>query len=105
MIIMDGCFFQERTQDMHYEVYPRGVCSTQLDFDLDQNTGSVSNIQFHGGCNGGLKTIAMLVDSWTIDQIAEKFIGVRCGAKTTSCPDQLAKEVQKAWADLKGEGE
>ena len=90
---------------MHYEIYPRGVCSTQLDFDLDQESGKVTNIQFHGGCNGGLKAIAMLVDGWTVDQISEKFTGIRCGGKTTSCPDQLAKEVQKAWADLKVEGE
>lgn len=93
MIIMVGCFFEERIIEMHYEVYPRGVCSTQLDFDLDQKTGNVTNIRFHGGCNGGLKTIAMLVDGWTVDQISEKFLGIKCGQKSTSCSDQLAKEV------------
>lgn len=85
---------------MHYEVYLGGVCSTQLDFDLEEKTGAVTNIKFHGGCNGGLKTIAMLVDGWTADDITEKFMGIRCGQKSTSCPDQLAKEVKKAWAEI-----
>lgn len=88
---------------MHYQVYPRGVCSTQLDFDVDEENGSVTNIQFHGGCNGGLKTIAMLVDGWSVNQISEKFDGIRCGPKSTSCPDQLAKEVKKAWVELQEE--
>ena len=82
---------------MHYEVCPRGVCSSQLDFDLDEENGKVTNIRFHGGCNGGLRAIAILVDGWTADQIFEKFDGLRCGPKSTSCPDQLAKEVKKVW--------
>ena len=88
---------------MYYEVYPKGVCSTQLDFDIDEKNGAVTNVQFHGGCNGGLKTIAMLVEGWTANQIIEKFDGIKCGPKSTSCPDQLAKEVKKAWEELQEE--
>jgi uncharacterized protein (TIGR03905 family) len=82
---------------MHYEVYPKGVCPTELEFDLEGDR--VTNIRFHGGCNGGLKTIASLVDGWTVDQIAEKLEGVTCGPKSTSCSNELVRELKKALAE------
>ena len=82
---------------MHYEVYPRGVCPTELEFDLEGDR--VTNIRFHGGCNGGLKTIASLIDGWTVDQIAEKLEGVTCGPKSTSCSNELVRELKKALAE------
>ena len=39
---------------MHYTFYPKGVCSTQIDLDVDDN-GRVHNIAYTGGCNGNLK--------------------------------------------------
>jgi len=82
---------------MHYEVYPKGVCPTELEFDLEGDR--VTNIRFHGGCNGGLKTIASLIDGWTVDQIAEKLEGVTCGPKSTSCSNELVRELKKALAE------
>jgi uncharacterized protein (TIGR03905 family) len=82
---------------MHYDVYPKGVCPTELEFDLEGDR--VTNIRFHGGCNGGLKTIASLIDGWTVDQIAEKLEGVTCGPKSTSCSNELVRELKKALAE------
>ncbi|MBQ9393484.1 MAG: TIGR03905 family TSCPD domain-containing protein, partial [Oscillospiraceae bacterium] len=50
-----------------------------------------------GGCNGNLKAIAKLVDGWTVSQIEEKLRGNTCGPRPTSCADQLAIAVRRAY--------
>lgn len=67
----------------------------EIDFDLDGDV--VSNIEFIGGCNGNLKAISKLVDGFTVEQIEQKLSGNTCGMKPTSCADQLAKAVRKAY--------
>lgn len=67
----------------------------EIDFDLDGDV--VSNIEFIGGCNGNLKAISKLVDGFTVEQIEQKLLGNTCGMKPTSCSDQLAKAVRKAY--------
>ena len=79
---------------MHYEYPTRGVCPVKVAFDLEGDT--VRNIEFTGGCNGNLKAIAKLVDGWTVDQINDVLAGNTCGAKKTSCADQLCQLLRKA---------
>lgn len=74
----------------------KGTCSSQIEFEL--NGDIVSNVQFTGGCNGNLQGISSLVDGLTVDQIESKLKGIKCGFKTTSCPDQLATAVREAYA-------
>ena len=44
----------------HVTFTPKGVCSIQIDFDLED--GKLYNVQFIGGCNGNLKAIGRLVE-------------------------------------------
>ena len=76
-----------------YRTY--GVCSVQINFDLDDDV--VSNVEFIGGCNGNLKAISKLVDGMTVDQIEGYLKGNTCGYKPTSCADQLAVAVRQAY--------
>ena len=86
----------------NYVYEPEGVCPMQITFDIDGDV--IHNIQFMGGCNGNLKAISTLVDGWTVDQIEAKLHGITCGRRPTSCGDQLARAVRKAYeAELKGE--
>ena len=71
------------------------VCAQIIEFDLDDDV--VSNIRFLGGCNGNLKAISKLVDGWTVDKIESYLRGNTCGRKPTSCADQLAVGVRKAY--------
>ena len=80
---------------MRYSYKTRDVCSMQIDFDLNGNI--VCNIKFYGGCDGNLKAISKLVDGWTVEKIEEYLLGNTCGWKNTSCADQLAKAVRKAY--------
>lgn len=73
----------------------KGVCSSEITFDLDGD--KVKNIKFYGGCNGNLKAIATLCDGLTVDEIEKKLKGNTCGFKNTSCADQLAIAIRKAY--------
>lgn len=76
-----------------YRTY--GVCSVQINFDLDDDV--VTNVEFIGGCNGNLKAISKLVNGMTVEQIEGYLKGNTCGYKPTSCADQLAIAVRTAY--------
>ncbi len=80
---------------MHHTYKTFGTCSSFIDFDLDGDV--VTGVRFTGGCNGNLKAISILVDGMTVDSIEEKLAGNTCGFKPTSCADQLARAVRKAY--------
>lgn len=84
---------------MRYNYPTQMVCSQLISFDLNDNI--VSNIEFMGGCNGNLKAIAKLVDGWTVEKIEEYLKGNLCGRRPTSCADQLARAVRKAYDESK----
>ena len=75
-----------------YQYKTKGTCSQAIYFDLEDN--KVKNVQFMGGCNGNLKGIAALVKGMPAKEVVERLKGVECGVKGTSCPDQLAKNLE-----------
>ncbi len=79
----------------HYDYKTENTCSQLISLDLDGDV--VHNVRFFGGCNGNLKAIPILVEGWTVEQIAEKLSGVLCGRRPTSCADQLARAVRAAY--------
>lgn len=86
----------------HYDYLTTGTCSQVISIDLENDI--VKNVSFMGGCNGNLKAIPLLIKDWTVEQVATKLEGVTCGHRTTSCADQLAKAVRRAYeAELAGE--
>lgn len=82
---------------MRYQMKTQGVCASQITFDLDGDV--VTNVKFDGGCNGNLKAVGKLVDGMTVDQIEGKLKGNLCGFKQTSCADQLAIAVRRAYEE------
>ena len=77
---------------MEYIYNPRGVCSRQFIFDI--NDGVVSSVRIIGGCPGNLLGISALLKGMDVDDAIERMKGIRCGAKPTSCPDQIAKGLE-----------
>lgn len=84
---------------MEYVFKTQDTCATRIKFDI--NGDIITNVQFLGGCDGNLKAIPRLIDGWTVKQIEEKCSGIFCGWKSTSCADQLAKAVRKAYDETK----
>ncbi len=77
----------------HYTYYPKGVCSIQIDYDIDD--GKIYNVQYERGCNGNLKAIGALLAGMEVAEVIKKLRGIQCGIKGTSCTDQLAQSLEK----------
>ncbi len=78
---------------MKYTYRPRGVCSQQMEIDIDN--GKVTGLKVLGGCSGNLQGIAKLVEGMDVDDVIARLEGIHCGFKSTSCPDQLAKALRE----------
>lgn len=79
---------------MHFTYKTQGTCSSAIDFDVENNV--LTNVVFTGGCNGNLKGIGQLVEGMDAKEVISRLEGTKCGMKSTSCPDQLAKALRSA---------
>ena len=77
---------------------PKGVCSMQIRFELDDND-VVHNVEFIGGCPGNTVGVATLAEGQNAHALITKLQGIDCRGRGTSCPDQLAKALIQAVAD------
>ena len=71
-----------------------GTCSKLIELEVDDDN-RISNVSFVGGCNGNLQGICSLVKGMRIEDVKSKLNGIRCGNKTTSCPDQLCRAIDQ----------
>ena len=81
----------------NYVFQPQGVCSRQMNISIED--GVIKELAVIGGCNGNLQGISKLVVGRRSDEVAELLQGVDCGGRGTSCPDQLARALNKIAAD------
>lgn len=79
---------------MRFEYKTSGTCSSRILFDIDD--GRVHDLEYIGGCNGNLQGISRLVEGMPVDEVIARVEGICCGAKPTSCPDQLARALHQA---------
>lgn len=79
---------------MKYNYKPQGVCAMNISFDLEDDI--VKNVVFTGGCDGNHKGLSALCEGRTADEIIQALSGIKCGMRSTSCPDQLAKAIAEA---------
>ena len=72
----------------------RGVCSTRMVIDVEDDT--IQSVKIFNGCDGNLQGISRLVEGMKVTDAISKLEGIRCGGKATSCPDQLAQALKQA---------
>lgn len=77
-----------------YTYKTNGTCSSHIQLELDGNI--LKKVHIVDGCDGNSQGIARLAEGMTVEEIKEKLSGIRCGGKSTSCPDQLARAVEEA---------
>lgn len=70
-----------------------GTCSREIEFDVVD--GKLHNVRYLGGCNGNLKGVGALVEGMDVHEAIARLKGITCGAKNTSCPDQLARALEQ----------
>ena len=75
------------------EYRTQGTCSRQVNVEVDGDV--ITSCDFVGGCSGNTQGVAALVVGMKIEDAIKKLKGIKCGFKPTSCPDQLARALEK----------
>lgn len=78
---------------MIYKYKPVGVCSREIEIEVEGSI--IKSVRFTGGCAGNTQGVAALIANMNIDEAIKRLKGIDCGGRGTSCPDQLAKALEK----------
>ena len=73
------------------DLYFQSICSESWVLE----DGIVKEVAFWGGCNGNLQGLSRLVKGMPVDAVIARLEGIRCGRRSTSCPDQLCKALHE----------
>ena len=76
----------------------QGTCAKMINVAIKD--GKIMEVEFIGGCNGNLKGIAALVKGKDMDEVIALLKGIDCNFKGTSCPDQLARALEKIKSEM-----
>lgn len=71
----------------------KGVCSRSIEITV--NDGIVEAVKFIGGCSGNTQGVSALAVGMTVEEVINRLGGIKCGMKSTSCPDQLATALKE----------
>ena len=81
----------------HIEYNTKGTCSRRIILDVEDDV--IVDCKFVAGCPGNTVGVATLVKGMKVDDAVARLKGIRCGLKSTSCPDQLAKALIEAMSE------
>ena len=81
----------------HVEYNTSGTCSRKITVEIED--GVIVDCVFVGGCSGNTRGVSALVKGMKVEEAIEKLKGIKCGFRTTSCPDQLARALESAKND------
>jgi len=81
----------------HIEYNTKGTCSRKVILDVEDDV--IVDCSFVAGCPGNTMGVATLVKGMTVNEAITRLKGIKCGSKSTSCPDQLAKALEEALAE------
>lgn len=76
------------------EYKTNGTCSRNIIVEVED--GIISECKFIGGCAGNTTGVAALVTGMSVEEAIKKLKGIKCGLRSTSCPDQLARALEQA---------
>lgn len=81
----------------HIEYNTKGTCSRKIILDVED--GVIVDCKFVAGCPGNTMGVATLVKGMKVDDAIARLKGIKCGFKSTSCPDQLATALLEAMSE------
>ncbi|HJV34171.1 TIGR03905 family TSCPD domain-containing protein [Geomonas sp.] len=70
-----------------------GSCATRIDIEIED--GVITGTQFYNGCAGNTQAVAALVRGMAVGEAIQRLKGIACQGNT-SCPDQLARALEKS---------
>ena len=71
---------------------PKGVCANH--FTIEVENGVIQSVKIDGGCPGNTVGVSRLLKGMKVEDAIARLEGIRCGAKSTSCPDQMAQALK-----------
>lgn len=72
----------------------KGVCSQSINFEIEDS--KIKSVEFIGGCSGNAQGVSRLVEGMSVEEAISRLEGIKCGNRSTSCPDQLAMALRQA---------
>lgn len=78
---------------MEIRYKPVGVCSTEMIIEIEGEL--IKKVTIVNGCPGNSFGVSKLIEGMKIDEVIAKLKGIPCKTRGTSCPDQLAKALEK----------
>ena len=81
-----------------YRYKTQFTCAREIQFEVDENN-VLTFVKFVGGCAGNTQGVAKLCIGRTVDDVISILDGTLC-RMGTSCPDQLARALKAAKAQL-----
>ncbi|MBQ7411201.1 MAG: TIGR03905 family TSCPD domain-containing protein [Clostridia bacterium] len=76
-----------------YQYEPKGVCSMQMNIEVEDEI--IKNVEIIGGCAGNTQGVSALVKGMNINEAIKRLKGIDCRGRGTSCPDQLAIALER----------
>lgn len=77
----------------HITYTTKGTCSKKIDIDVNENN-IIESVKFTGGCSGNTQGVSALIVGMTVQEAISRLDGIKCGPRSTSCPDQLAQALK-----------
>ena len=78
---------------MRFVYKTQGSCATQIEIEIED--GAIVETRFVNGCAGNTRAVAALVRGMAVEEAILRLKGIACQGET-SCPDQLARALEKA---------
>lgn len=75
-----------------YTYKTQGTCSKAIHLEIKD--GVIEHLEFDCGCDGNLIGLSRLIVGQRAEEVLPKLKGIQC-RNGTSCPDQLAKALEK----------
>lgn len=71
----------------------QGTCSQYM--DVAMKDGIITRCRIIGGCMGNTQGVSQLAVGMKPEDVISKLNGIQCGARGTSCPDQLCRALEQ----------
>lgn len=76
-----------------YSFRPHWTCSQRMDVVMEGDV--IQSVKILGGCSGNTKGVCALARGRKAQDVIDALEGIKCGPRSTSCPDQLARGLRK----------
>lgn len=73
---------------MTFTYKPKGICASLITVEVEDN--KVQTVDITGGCPGNHIGLDHLLRGMDVDEAIERMMGIKCGVKSSSCPEQVA---------------